>query len=125
MLCRLLNFNYPIAHQNQNLGQCPKHNDFEPSLVPNTFLLPNRGYNGISNRFEPIFRHLDSRCSESSQQSHIPQEERFTALHFGDSSDSYATIALDGNKSLKQRFNLTFEFRTFYPNGMFFQGVVS
>ena len=64
----------------------------------------------------------EERCPISDKE--ILQEGVNQALHFGDSADSHVDITLESSRVFKQKFNLTFSFRTFYPNGLFFQGVV-
>jgi hypothetical protein len=86
-------------------------------MYPNTI-----GIVGI-NRYDHIIRVSEESCS--SHEHVIEQEDPTKALQFGDTSQSFVTLNLDGSKSLKQRFNVTFHFRTFYPNGLFFQGLVS
>ncbi len=119
----LLNLNYPVSYENQNLGQCPKHHDPDPLLIK--YLYPNMGVDSSA-----VVRISDSECSSGGVSSSlgapvvIEQEEPFKAWHFGDSPNSYATLSLLGSKVLKQSFNISFNFRTYYPNGMFFQGLV-
>lgn len=43
----------------------------------------------------------------------------YRALKFGDKLDSHVMIPLDRN-TFKKDFNISFEFRTYYPNGLFF-----
>ncbi|GAB6030676.1 hypothetical protein CHUAL_007531 [Chamberlinius hualienensis] len=55
---------------------------------------------------------LVKRCAPKAQ---IGQEPR--ALNFGDSNNSYASVDLKKRK-YGQRFNITFDFRTHYPDGL-------
>lgn len=72
-------------------------------------------------RFD-IVRVVEDSCSV--REPVIEQENLIHALKFGDSPNSYVSLNLDGNKHLKQRFNLTLTFRTSYPNGVLFQALV-
>ncbi|ODM90707.1 Laminin subunit alpha-1 [Orchesella cincta] len=116
-----LNFNYPVSYSNQNLGQCPKHHDPDPLLFNTRYIFLN-SMGGDEGRNEPVIRLTgDPECVPKDPV--IEQEETFKAWHFGDAVESYATLNLVGSKVLKQTFNITFSFRTMYPNGMFFQGL--
>lgn len=48
----------------------------------------------------------------------------YKALKFGDQLDSHVLIPLQ-SKTFKKNFNVSFEFRTYYPNGLFFIAAVS
>ncbi len=120
---RLVSFSFPISHKNHNLGQCSKHHEYDPSSIPNHFLYPNTiGTLGI-NKYDVVSRIVEESCS--SHEHIIQQEDPVKSLKFGDSPNSYVILNLEGNKHLKQRFNLTFSFRTYYPNGLLFQGLVN
>lgn len=106
-----------MSHLNQNLGDCPPHFN---SVLQDTF---GSGYFSRIQTLayaQPIPE--EQRCS--SFHSEIEHEDLHSALHFGDSPDSYVAIQLEGSRNLRQHFNFTFHFRTFYPHGLFFQGVV-
>lgn len=48
----------------------------------------------------------------------------FGALKFGDQTDSHALLPLV-KSSFADNFNVSFEFRTYYPNGLFLFAEVS
>ena len=48
----------------------------------------------------------------------------YKALKFGDQLDSHVLVPLD-RSTFKKDYNISFEFRTYYPNGLFFIASVS
>lgn len=48
----------------------------------------------------------------------------YKALKFGDQLDSHVLVPLQ-SKTFKKNFEVSFEFRTYYPNGLFFIASVS
>ncbi|XP_021959945.2 laminin subunit alpha-1 isoform X2 [Folsomia candida] len=118
---QIMSFSFPISHRNHNLGQCPKHHEYDPVSIPTHFLYPNTMGSLGMNKYDTVSRVVEDSCS--AHEHVIEQEDPISSLKFGDSPNSYVTLNLEGNKHLKQRFNLTFSFRTYYPNGLLFQGL--
>lgn len=48
----------------------------------------------------------------------------YKALKFGDQTNSHVRIPLEST-TFKKNFDVSFEFRTYYPNGLFFIASVS
>lgn len=48
----------------------------------------------------------------------------YKALKFGDQTNSHVLVPLQ-SKTFKKNFEVSFEFRTYYPNGLFFIASVS
>lgn len=48
----------------------------------------------------------------------------YKALKFGDQLDSHVLMPLQ-SRTFKKNFEVSFEFRTYYPNGLFFIASVS
>jgi len=121
-----VDFNQPITTKNHKLGQCSGHDQMSDfSSIPNRFLFPNTidPFSHSDRIDDRNARFIDPACAP--HDTHIGIEDPLKALQFGDYSDSYATINLGRKNQLKNRFNITFSFRTLYPNGMFIQGIVS
>ncbi|ROT86038.1 Laminin subunit alpha-1 [Penaeus vannamei] len=92
---KVLPFNQPIQFQNVYIGRCAD--------VPATAMQGMEGDMKVIDSCMPPTQHT----------------VEYRALKFGDKLDSHVMIPLDRN-TFKKDFNISFEFRTYYPNGLFF-----
>lgn len=70
---------------------------------------------------------LNSRPSTQVADSCLPPTQHtveYKALKFGDQLDSHVLVPLQ-SRTFKKNFEVSFEFRTYYPNGLFFIASVS
>lgn len=58
-----MSFSFPISHRNHNLGQCPKHHEYDPVSIPTHFLYPNTMGSLGMNKYDTVSRVVEDSCS--------------------------------------------------------------
>ncbi|XP_064107459.1 laminin subunit alpha lam-3-like isoform X1 [Macrobrachium nipponense] len=92
---RVVSFSQPVQFKDVYIGRCAD--------------LPPTAMQGM----EGDMKEIDS-CLPPTQHT-----VEYKALKFGDQLDSHVMVPLD-RSTFKKDFNISFEFRTYYPNGLFF-----
>lgn len=99
---RLLKLNEPVSFEGVGIGR-------ESDVFYST-----NGYDLSGERMESMPAQIFETCAELPQYSLEPR-----AVKIGDAQYSHITLNVE-RKKFARDFRLTFEFRTYYPNGLFF-----
>nr|XP_053638425.1 laminin subunit alpha-2-like isoform X4 [Cherax quadricarinatus] len=94
---RVVSFSRPVKFKDVYIGRCAD--------------LPPTAMQGM----EGDMKEIDS-CQPPTQHT-----VEYKALKFGDQLESYVMVPMNP-RTFKKNFNISFEFRTYYPNGLFFIG---
>ncbi|XP_042207400.1 laminin subunit alpha-2-like [Homarus americanus] len=92
---KVVSFSQPVKFQDVYIGRCAD--------------LPQTAMQGM----EGDMKEIDS-CQPPTQHT-----VEYKALKFGDQIESYVMVPLN-SRTFKKNFTVSFEFRTYYPNGLFF-----